>query len=65
MPECEGNCEKHVGPVQRVHVWDGSHDWGEFWYCLAAIAEDRKRGFTVEIIGEKGENNEEQISKSA
>jgi len=48
---CEGKCERHVGKVQRVHVRDAvhDHDWGEYWYCQAAIKEDRARGFTVDI----------------
>ena len=56
MPKCEGNCEKHVGPVQRVHVRDpDGYDWGLFWYCQTAIAEDRSRGFTVEIVEKEDE----------
>ena len=48
---CEGKCERHVGKVQRVHVYDGDdgYDWGKMWYCQAAINEDRARGFTVDI----------------
>jgi len=50
---CEGACKHHVGPIQRVHVVGHGHDWGEFWYCQNAIEEDRRRGFTVTIIGPK------------
>ena len=52
---CEGKCERHVGKVQRVHVYIpsvatiGMRDWGKLWYCQAAITEDRARGFTVDI----------------
>ena len=47
---CQGDCERHVGPVQLVHVWTDAYDWGEFWYCSAAITEDRHRGFHIEIV---------------
>jgi len=46
--ECEGSCAKHAGVVRKVHVWHGYKDWGEFWYCEAAIEIDRARGFTIE-----------------
>lgn len=47
---CEGACENHVGEVVTVHVTSPKgNDWGEFDYCEEAIAEDRRRGFTVEI----------------
>lgn len=46
---CEGSCENHEGEVLRVRV-TGSADWGEWHYCQTAIAEDRRRGFDVEII---------------
>lgn len=47
---CDGSCEKHAGEVLRVHVRSATHDWGEFWYCAAAIEEDRQRGLTVETV---------------
>jgi len=50
--ECQGGCEKHVGAVRKVHVGDGFKDWGEFWYCEAAIERDRGQGFTVKVIEE-------------
>jgi len=50
MKTCEGACEKHIGDVQQAHVANGGFDWGNFWYCEAAIAEDRKHGHTVTPI---------------
>jgi hypothetical protein len=47
---CEGECDKHYGEVQHVHVFTLSQDWGYFNYCDNAIAKDRSNGFTVEII---------------
>jgi hypothetical protein len=52
---CEGSCEPHAGEVQRVHVWFGAHDWGEFWYCATAQEEDTRRGLTVNILKQKGQ----------
>ena len=47
-PVCEGSCEEHGEVVGRVHVVHASgYDWGYFWYCSSAIAEDEKRGFVV------------------
>jgi hypothetical protein len=48
-PKCEGNCKKHTGAVVRVNVTDPrtGKDWGEFWYCYEAIAEDLRRGLNV------------------
>jgi len=47
--KCEGSCETHRGNVQ--HVYSGEDpktkkpwDW---WYCQAAIEEDKARGFEV------------------
>ena len=49
--KCDGSCEEHVGEIVTVHVVSpGGHDWGEFNYCEEAIAEDRRRGMTVEIL---------------
>jgi hypothetical protein len=47
--QCEGACSKHVGQIQRVQVKDprNQYDWGDFWYCEAAIEEDTERGFAV------------------
>jgi len=47
---CEGSCEKHVGEVIKVLVH--GHNIPEdkpypFDYCEEAIAEDKRRGFTV------------------
>ncbi len=50
VPTCQGSCEHHSDDVFRVrvrHLRTG-HDWGEFWYCRAAIEEDRRRGLYVE-----------------
>jgi hypothetical protein len=47
MRNCEGDCEEHRGDVVLVHVFDASIDWDTFWYCDAAIAKDRSRGYTV------------------
>ena len=47
---CEGSCERHVGEVVRVHVRSETYDWGEFDYCAAAIAEDRRRGLSVSAL---------------
>lgn len=46
-PLCEGGCDEHRGEVRRVHVWHGSYDWGWFYYCDEARAEDKRRGMTV------------------
>lgn len=51
--ECEGACHEHRGDVLLVEVVDkkcGCHNWGIFWYCEAAIAEDLGRGFDVRVI---------------
>jgi hypothetical protein len=49
---CEGSCEEHVGDV--VDVWVTSINFNNglpwhFTYCQEAIAEDRRRGFTVDL----------------
>lgn len=52
---CEGACEVHSSPVVRVDVSTVRHYWGCFWYCPAAIVEDKRRGFTVkEVVMSKG-----------
>lgn len=60
---CEGSCEDrdgHSGDAVRVRVRLPRKYWGEFWYCQAAIEEDRKRGFTVEVDPpQSGEANRE------
>lgn len=53
--KCHGACERthggHDGPIHRVHVWGSDVDWGEFFYCDNAVAEDREnRGMKVEIL---------------
>ena len=48
--ECEGNCEKHDGPVRCVRVYNNSKDWGIFNYCNEAINEDIRRGFNVDVM---------------
>ena len=46
--KCEGSCESHDDDMQLVHVRDpGGYDWGLFWYCSNARAEDRRRGLIV------------------
>jgi len=54
--KCEGNCTHHIGKVQ--HVYSGKNpktgkrwDW---WYCQAAIEEDKSRGF--EVVNVETEN---------
>lgn len=53
---CEGACEEHIGNVKHVHVYKPSTDadWGWFWYCEAAIENDKKAGFTVEEEADDG-----------
>lgn len=60
--KCEGVCSSFVngcrGEVKRVRVRDKGDtfpykDWGYFNYCDEAIAEDRRRGFTVTVPKEK------------
>ena len=46
-PHCEGACKEHTGEVSQVNIASGYMNWGEFWYCESAIAEDERRGFTV------------------
>lgn len=41
--QCDGACEEHTGTVSAVFV----QGWGEFHYCDAAVAEDRRRGLVV------------------
>jgi hypothetical protein len=56
IKECEGSCEErggHIGEIVRVIVSSNTWKPMEFNYCQAAIEEDKKRGFTVEIIQEK------------
>lgn len=54
--KCGGGCERelggHRGEVKFVHVYDANVDWGNFWYCEAAIECDKERGFTVEEVKE-------------
>jgi len=46
--KCEGACEKHVGEIVHVQVISPKgYDWGDFLYCEEAVAEDRRRDFTV------------------
>ena len=51
--ECHCSCWVHIPPVQRVHVWDGSYDWGIFEYCQSGIQEDESRG--LQVVIEEGE----------
>ena len=49
---CDGACNRPGnvrcrGPVRRVHVFDGSRDWGTYDYCSVACAEDRRQVLTV------------------
>ena len=56
--KCEGSCEEHVGKVVTVHVVsERGFDWGEFNYCEEAIAEDERRGMTVEIVEKENANS--------
>jgi hypothetical protein len=57
--ECEGSCtndegvEEHRGECKVVHVSypnERKNDAWHFSYCDEAIAEDKRRGFTVEIL---------------
>ena len=60
MKQCEGSCKKHIGDVEEVHViFKNKYDWGTFCYCQEAIAEDRRRGFTVTRLGQ--EDDHEQV----
>jgi hypothetical protein len=43
---CEGSCEEHRGECSVVYV-DG---WTYFSYCEEAIAEDRRRGLSVNVL---------------
>lgn len=57
---CDGSCEKHVGEVKPVYVLDydcpdSKPPW-KFNYCDEAIAEDKRRGFTV-LVKEEGSND--------
>ena len=46
---CDGTCVKHFGEVR--HVTSGEcpkrHTPWDWWYCEEALAEDKRRGFTV------------------
>jgi len=48
--KCCGECDEHTSDPRQVRVRhrQSGTDWGLFWYCDAAIAEDRRRGLTVE-----------------
>jgi hypothetical protein len=55
IKKCEGSCEEdegHVGEVVFVEVSGGGWKAMHFWYCQAAIAEDQRRGFNVEVLKE-------------
>jgi hypothetical protein len=52
--QCDGSCEHHEGEVVPVSV----QGWGNFKYCSAAIAEDRKRGLVVTEV-EKAEGEQQ------
>jgi hypothetical protein len=50
--KCEGSCEEHKGDVKKVKVYEDDYS-GRTWffdYCQEAIEEDKRRGFTVEIL---------------
>lgn len=51
--DCEGYCEEHRGDVRLVEV--SSPTWApmKFRYCKVAVAEDRRRGFTVRQVTEE------------
>jgi len=43
---CQGNCEEHRGEVKVAHT----SGWGGYFsYCEEAVAEDIRRGLTVEV----------------
>lgn len=48
---CEGDCRDGAIcplPTKKVRVVaKNGYDWGNFWYCEEAVAEDVRRGFTV------------------
>lgn len=48
--KCSGECDDHTSDPRQVRVRhkQSGTDWGLFWYCDAAIAEDRRRGLSVE-----------------
>jgi len=48
--KCDGGCEIHEGEVKNVTVYGDFCPQGmTFNYCEVAIAEDKDRGFLVEI----------------
>jgi hypothetical protein len=50
---CEASCEEHKGKCKVVHVTRPGQvplDCWHFSYCDEAIAEDRRRGFNVEVL---------------
>jgi len=48
---CDGSCSEHAGKVKLVHVTTkNGFDWGKFYYCDSAIAEDKQRGLIVELV---------------
>lgn len=57
---CEGACEtrlgSHSGNLHYVVVTDrgSGREPIHFWYCDAAIADDRTHGFIVEILKWEG-----------
>lgn len=48
---CQGSCEQHKGEIHMVTVEDEKLQkvW-QFDYCEEAIAEDKRRGFNVDIL---------------
>jgi hypothetical protein len=60
MNQCEGACDKrfhegHRGSVKKVTVAGIYRPFNtptEYNYCDQAIEDDRKSGFTVEILGD-------------
>lgn len=61
MADCEGDCDTHVGEVQRVEVDSLDHPYlpMTFDYCETAVAEDRSRGFMVRSSSDAGESEVE------
>jgi hypothetical protein len=49
--ECDGSCEEHKGECKVVFVESANHrcPYWYFSYCDEAIAEDKRRGFTVTV----------------
>lgn len=51
---CQGNCihthGRHNQDVKLVYVFKSQEDWGVLFYCGFAVAEAKRKGFTVEEL---------------